>query len=172
MKKIFTMAWLFVCVSSPAWALIALKGEDARSYLGDAKQHFLSGKYTCEILSRSHRDAMNGRFSDGVIFNAGGGLFEYPKRKDGEHILLLDSPGGREEEPVTEAYWRQKIDNTLSDDNNIPTVFLDDNHQELATAYVGSGTKLDAKILENGLLQIMIDVPGSKDHRGRRRMMM
>ena len=164
------LAGLFLCCSQ-AFALTVLTGSPAADYLGDAKQHFLAGHYTCDILARSHRDSMHGRFSDGVVFNTDGGLFEFLKRKDGDHDLVLDSSSGREEEPVTEEFWRHKVANTLSDDNNIPYVFLDDNRKELAVVYVGNGTKVTWKMSDGNLLEVSISVEGAKDHRGRRRMM-
>ena len=162
---------LFSLFSSPVFALTTYQGKEAAEYLGDIKQHLLAGGYTCEILARSHRDSMHGRFSDGLIFNPGGGVFEYPKRKDGEHIIVLDSPGGREEDPLTEDLWRQKIDNVLSDDNNIPYVFLDDNKKELAVVFVGNDTQVSAKMREDQTIEISISVRGGKENRGRRRMM-
>ena len=173
MKKMsFFAAFVLILLThpAPAMALTVLQGTEAAQYLGDVKQHLLAGKYTCDILARSHRDAMHGRFSDGVVLNADGGLFKFLKREDGDCDVLLDAPGGREEEPVTEDYWRHKLKNALEDDNNIAYVFLDDNKKELGIAFVGNGTKVDGKMNE-GNLQVVISVPGSKDYRGRHRMM-
>lgn len=174
MKKSMSAVLAAFClvVSSPAFALTILKGDEAARHVGDAKAKFTSALYTYEILKRSHRDAMHGRFSDAVIFNAGGGLFSYPKRKDGEHTVIIDDPSGREEEPVTEEAWRRELDNTLSDDNREPVVFLDDQQKELAVVYIGRGTKIDAKMRGENLLEIAISVPGGKEGRGRRRGMM
>lgn len=164
----FILQAFLLSLSSSAFALTTLTGEEARRHVGDAKAHFLSGKYTYEILGRSHRDAMYGRFSDATIFNAGGGNFLYPRRKNGDHILVIDAPDGREEEPVTEEAWRQKLANALSDDNPIPTVYLDDSGKEIAVLYIGKGTNVAAKINAGGLLQITLAVPGSKGS-GKRR---
>ncbi|MGH7198590.1 MAG: hypothetical protein ACREH5_07635, partial [Candidatus Omnitrophota bacterium] len=68
--KWLIVAALFLSLSPSAYALTTLEGDEARRHVGDPKTHFLSGKYTFEILSRSHRDSMHGRFSDGTIFNA------------------------------------------------------------------------------------------------------
>ena len=155
-----------------AFALTTLQGSEAKDYLGDAKAHLLGGNYTCDILTRSHRDAMHGRFSDGVVFNTDGGGFEFLKSKDGDRDVVLDSPSGRQEEPVTEELWRHKIDNTLSDDNNIRYVFLDDNKKELAVLFVGNGTQVHGKMTSQNLLEISLSVEGAKETRGRRRMMM
>jgi hypothetical protein len=170
MRPVF-LSFFLILVVQPAFALTVLKGPDASSYLGDPKQHFLTGPYTCNILERSHRDSMHGRFSDGVIFNTGGGPLEFLKRKDGECLVVVDSTSGREVEPVTEDYWRHKLGNTLSDDNNIPVVFLSDDKKELAVVFIGNDTKVDGKMLDNGLLQISLSVTGGKENRGRRRMM-
>ena len=171
-KKALVVFLGSILFAVPAMALTVLKSDEARAHIGDAKQHFLSSPYTVEILTRSHRDAMHGRFSDAVLFNAGGGKMDYPKRKDGEHIVVVDAPGGREEDPVTEDLWRQKIENVLSDDNGDPIVYLDEQKQELAVVYVGRDTKVSEKILEGNLLQIEINVQGGgKENRGRRRMM-
>lgn len=160
---------LFLFLSSPAFALTTLKGDEAKRHVGDPKERFLSGKYTYEILGRSHRDAMYGRFSDGTIFNAGGGNFLYPRRKNGEHLIVIDAPDGREEEPVTEEEWRRKIANALSDDNPIPTVYLDEAGKEIAVLFVGRGTNVSAKMNAAGLLEITLDIPGAKGTGRRKR---
>jgi hypothetical protein len=170
----FFKAVVFFCGASciaigPAYGLITLKDEEARQYVGDARTKFTSSNYTYEILSRSHRDAMNGRFSDATLFNPGGGNFLYLRRKDGDHRLVIDSTAGREEEPVTEAAWRQRIDNALSDDNNIPLVFLDDSRKELAVIFIGKRTNVSQRLNSDGLLEIEINVPGSTSQSGRSR---
>ena len=157
-----------LALSAPAQALTVLKGGEADKYLGNLKGRILGGKYTYEILSRSHRDAMHGRFSDGLIFNTGGGNFTYPKRKNGDHIVLIDAPDGREEDPVTEDAWRQKIQNTLSDDNDIPYVFLDDTGKELAIVYVGKGTQVTSSMTPEGLLRVELLVEGAREARNLR----
>ena len=160
----------FCCLwASQAQALGTLKGQEARDFVGDPKAHFIGHGYTAEILKRSHRDSMHGRFSDGVLFNAGGGLFTYPRRKDGDHRILLDTSDGREEEPVTEEFWRRDVENTLSDDNPEPIVFLDDQGKELAVLFIGRGTKANGKINTGGFLEIELNVDGAKEVTGRRR---
>lgn len=158
-----------VLSGTDAHALTTLKGDEAKSFIGDIKTHVMAGRYTYEILSRSHRDAMHGRFSDALIFNPEGGNFRYPRRKNGDHILVIDDPSGREEEPVTEDDWRRKIGNTLSDDNNIPYVFLDDSRRELAILYVGKGTEVTSKMNAQNLLEITIKVDGGQGGRSSRR---
>ena len=169
-------AFLFFSVlglaGSEAWALTILKGREAAEHIGDAKAHFVDKGYTFEMLKRSHRDAMHGRFSDAVIFNPDGGLFSYPRRKDGDHKFVVDDPAGREEEPATEEEWRRNIQNALSDDNPEPVVFLNEEGKELATVYIGRGTQIDGKINDAGLLEVTVEVAGGKDTRGRRRGMM
>ena len=161
LRVLWVAVFLLGC-STPCFALTVLKGGEAAAYLGDAKTHFLSAKYTYEILTRKHRDAMHGRFSDAVIFNKDGGNFLYPRRKDGDHIVVIDAPGGREEDPATEDVWRQKLANTLSDDNNTPYVFLDGKN-ELATVFVGNRTEVTAKMNSDNLLEITIAVEGARD---------
>ncbi len=116
LKKILLIALtLSVALASPVFALTVLKGADASQYLGDIQAHLLSGKYAYEILSRNHRDAMHGRFSDGVIFSPNLGKFLFLRKKDGDCIVVLNALDGREEAPVTENDWRTKIKNALSD---------------------------------------------------------
>lgn len=160
---------MFMGYSATAWALTTLRGKEALDRLGDPRTHFAGGSYTAEILKRSHRDSMHGRFSDGVLFNADGGAFSYLRRKDGDHRILLDAPDGRQEEAVTPEFWQKEIQNTLSDDNPEPVVFLADQGKELAVLYVGRGTNINAKISESGWLEIEIKVDGAKDTSGRRR---
>ena len=176
MKSKKTLVWAlltvaFLGIGKPAWALTILKGKDARDHVGDPKTYFVNKNYSAEMLKRSHRDGMHGRFCDAVIFNPGGGLFTYPRRKDGDHLIVLDAPGGREEDPVTDDTWRQELENTLGDDNGDPIVFLNDSNQELAVVYVGNATKVDGKITDAGYLEVSIQVDGPKSKRDRRRMM-
>ena len=149
--------------ASSASALTILKQKEAKTYLGDIKAHILSGPYTYDILSRNHRDSMHGRFSDGVIFNTGGGRFLFLRRKDGDYKIVIDSPEGREKDPVSEDDWRRKIDNALSDDNKFATVFLDDAKKELAIVFVGSGTQVIGQMNDGGFLEIVISVEGTRD---------
>jgi hypothetical protein len=146
-----------------------LKGKEALDFIGEPKAHFVEHGYTAEIMKRSHRDSMHGRFSDGVLFNAGGGPYSYLKRKDGDHRILLDAPGGREEGSVTEEFWQKEIKNALSDDNPEPIVFLDDQSKELGVLFIGRGTKVNGKINQDGYLEIEISVEGARDITWRRR---
>lgn len=156
--------------ASPASALTLLKNEEARQYIGDIKTHILAGQYVYGILSRSHRDAMHGRFSDGVIFNPGGGHILFLRNKDGERKFVINAPEGREKEPVTEETWRQKIQNTLSDDNPIPYVFFDDAKREIAIVFVGKGTEVITRVNEKNLLEIELKIEGSREHQSNRRL--
>ena len=166
---VFFGIFVFFCTeSSQAHALQILKAKEARDFIGEPKTHFLGHGYTVEILKRSHRDSMHGRFSDGIVFNADGGLFSYPRRKDGDHLIALDDPAGREEETVSEEFWRREVANAISDDNPEPVVFLDDQQRELATVFVGRDTRVSGKTNAAGLLEIEIHVDGAKDIRGRR----
>lgn|SRR3989338_3924456 len=168
-RVLFIMVLVLVGVSSNAFALTVLTGSEASQYLGDLKARLLRGKYTYEILGRNHRDAMYGRFSDGLIFNTQGGNFLYLRRQDGDHLVVIDAPNGREEDPVTEDSWRQKIQNTLSDDNNIPYVFLNDQKDEIAVLFVGKGTRVTYQTNSQGLLEISLKVDSIGGMRGRRR---
>ena len=163
---------LSVGASSDAWALTVLKADEASGYLGDVRDHLLSGKYgqyTYDVLSRSHRDAMHGRFSDGVICNAKGGNFLFPRGKDGDRTIVIDAPNGREEAPVTQDAWLGKIKNTLSDDNRIPYVFFDDAKNEIAIAFVGSDTQVTWRLNDQQLLEISIKIEGSGGRSSSRR---
>ena len=169
-KWIWMIPLAFFLTASPAaWALTVLKGREAAEHVGDARSKFTAGRYTYEILTRSHRDAMNGRFSDAVIFNADGGAFSYPRRKHGDHAILLDDPAGREEEFVTDELWRKQIGNTLSDDNPMPNVVLDDSGKELAIVYIGKNTRFESSLTPAGLLQLVIKVEGDQAYRSTRR---
>ena len=169
-SKLPLFLFLSLFLASRAFALTVLKGSEASAKLGDLKQHFLQGQYTYDILSRSHRDSMHGRFSDGVIFNADGGLFKFLRRKEGDVDVILDSPEGRQTAPVSEGDWK-KIQYTLSDDNPTPYLFLDDGGRELAAVFIGKGTKVDGKMAGPGQLEITIEVEGAKGHQNRRRGM-
>lgn len=158
------VVFLFVfSLCRPAYALTVLKGEEADKFIGDIKQHLLAGKYTYDILGRSRRDAMNRRFSDGVIFNSGGSKFLFLRRRDSECIVVLNAPGGREEAPVNEDSWRQKVENALSDDNDYSYLFLDDSKNELAIVRVGRGTQVSGKMTPEGFLQIELKVAGASE---------
>ena len=162
--KISALLILGLTVISPrAYALTVLRQEDAKNYLGDLKAHLSSGRVTYDILSRNHRDAMHSRFSDGVLFNSAGGKFLYLRRKDGDYQVVINSPQGREKEPVNEENWRQKINNALSDDNSFAYVFLDESKKELALVFVGRGTQVTGRMNTEGLLEISISVEGTGD---------
>lgn len=152
---------LFVSLSGPTplFALQHLEADKARQYIGEPKARFTGGGYFYEVLSRSHRDAMNGRFSDAVIFTKQTDKFYYKKRTDGHHIVVLDHPKGREENPVTgnPLVWKP-IENTLNDDHPSPHVFLDEAGAELAIVYIGKKTRLKPKIDKNGLFELTIRV--------------
>lgn len=161
----------FTCLlltSSQGLALTAIKGEEAKTYLGDAKVRFLAGHYVYAIFSRSHRDSMNGRFSDGILFNPDGGNILFLKNKDGDRKFVVDASEGREKEPVTEDVWRQKIQNILSDDNPDPTVFLDDSKKELAVLYTGKNTEVTNQQDEKGRLKIQLLVAGGTERQNGR----
>jgi hypothetical protein len=171
MKRPLVLFFALILSSPAAWALETLKGKEAAGHVGDAKEHFADKGYTYEILKRSHRDSMHGRFSDGVIFNPGGGPFHYVRRKDGDHVIRIDDPEGREEEAVSEANWNS-IQNTLSDDSKDAVVFLDDTGKEMAVVYIGRGTKLEGKTADSGHLELSLSVDGAgsgKQSRGRRK---
>lgn len=150
-------------------AVQRLEGQKALEYVGDAKAKFTQPGYTYEILSRSHRDAMNGRFSDAVIFSKKSDRFYYRKRTDGEHIVVIGHAEGREENPVTaDALVWKPIENALGDDNPQPNVFLDENGEELAVVYIGRKTRLEAAPAPDGLLEITVKVASSGSQPGAR----
>ena len=163
LKLLALFTFGFLAMASPVFALTVLKQDEAKSHLGDIKAHIMSGQYTYDILLRNHRDAMHGRFSDGVIFNTGGGRFLSLRRRDGEHKVVIDSPEGKEKDPVSEDDWRRKIGNALSDDNTFAAVFLDDAKKELAIVFVGRGTQVIGQMNDKGLLEIAISVEGARD---------
>ena len=152
-----------MAIMSKAFALTVLKQDEAKNYLGDVKAHILAGSYTYDILSRNHRDSMHGRFSDGVLFNPTGGKNLFLRRKDGDYKMVINSPDGREKDPVNEDNWRQRINNVLSDDNTFPTIFLDDAKKELVLVFVGRGTQVTGQMNDKGLLEISISVEGARD---------
>ena len=169
--KLFIVLFLgFTLTAAPAFALTVLKNDEAKNYLGDTKTHLLSGHYTYAILVRSHRDSMHGRFSDGLIFSPEGGNILYLRNKDGDRKFAMPAPEGREKEPVTEDAWRQKIKNTLSDDNPIPYVFLDNSKRELAVIFVGRGTEVVSRLDEKNRLEVSLVVEGARDSSHNRRM--
>lgn len=145
--------------SSYSYALTHLEGKDAESYIGNARQKFTSSLYTYEILKRRHRDSMNGRNSDAVIFIPGESAILYRQRDDGNHRLVLNHPEGRRENPVTtDAYVWNPIQNTLDDDHPYPHVFLDKDGKEIGIIYIGPKTRLKPKINSDGFLEANITV--------------
>jgi hypothetical protein len=163
MIPVFFFGWITLSVfAAPALALQHLEGGKALDYIGNPKQKFTGGGYTYEVLKRSHRDTMNGRFSDALIFSNSTDRFYYKKRVDGQHIVVLGHPKGREEDPVTDnaLVWKPIL-NTLSDDHPDPHVYLDDSGKELAVVYIGKKTQLEAEIDSDGLLELRIHVRGS-----------
>ncbi len=160
-----TALWLLfiICAAATdARALTELKGNEARGFLGDAKTHLVSGNYSYDLLSRNHRDAMNGRFSDGILFCPSNGKIEFLRRRDGEVTAVFGSPNGRAMEPVSEAAWTQKLANAIADDNPNPTVYLDDAKRILGIVMTGSGTQLKASTTAEGLLKVELSVPGAR----------
>ena len=153
---------------SDAWAFQHIKGSEAKQYVGDIKSRFTNGSYSYEVLKRSHRDSMNARQSDAVIFNRQGEHFLYKKRSDGNHLIVLNDPQGRVENPVTAnpIVWNP-IANTLNDDHPHSHVFLDNNGQEIAVVFIGRKTSLKGKINENGLLELTIKVKQVRRERSR-----
>ena len=164
--------WGVACFAGvrPAFAALkVLQRQEARDYIGDKKQKFTGGGYTYEILRRSHRDSMNGRFSDGVIFTSKTNRFYYRNREDNHHIVILGHPQGREEDPaVADAPVWRPIENALQDDHPDPHVFLDEQGQELAVVYIGRRTQLKATPSSEGILEIEIRVTTAAPprHRG------
>lgn len=167
--KFFFIITLSFFISTNAFAFSILKGREARDYVGDAKAKLTSSIYSFNILARSHRDLMHGRFSDGVLFNPGGGKMRFIVRREGECSVVFNDPNGREVEPVNEDLWRTKIKNTIEDDNRDPIVILDDQKRELAIVFVGSDTRVEAKVGDDNLLRIDLKVQGAQGGRSMRR---
>lgn len=136
-----------------------LKKEAAWEYIGNLKQKLISGNYTGEILLRSKPDPKHNTLSDGIIFNAGGGRNYYVRRKDGEHIIMLDVPGGREEIKVTEANF-PKFENTIHDDNDRPYVLFDQDGNEVAIVFLEWHTNIQQKFNNTG--EVIIILQGTK----------
>ena len=171
-KKIILTVFFGLCITfrfAPlAQAEIThLEGAEAREYIGDLKQRLITGSYHYEILQRSHRDSMNARNSDGVIFSRITNKFYYKERTNGKCIFIIDDPRGREEDPVTaDAIVWNPIQNTLGDDHPKPHVYLKDGN-DVALVYVGKKTALKHKVNKDGYLEITLTVRGQ--HKGRHR---
>ena len=166
--RFFIIVMIFqLAFSGPAWAFKHVKGKEARNYVGDAKTKFTNGEYSYEVLKRSHRDSMNARQSDAVIFNRQGDKFLYNRRKDGDHDIVLNDPKGRTEDPATAnpLVWNP-IQNTLSDDHPHPHVFFDNQGNEIAVVYIGRKTQLTGKLNRDNLLRLRIKVKQVKKRRG------
>lgn len=164
------IAAALVAAAGPAFALQHLSEKEAQDRIGDPKATLTAGGYAYEILKRSHRDSMNSRFSDAVIFSKSTNKFYYTERTDSKHRIVFGRPDGREEDPVTAdpAVWKP-IANALEDDNPFPHVFLGDDGTELAVVFVGRNTQIDAKTDEAGLLEITLHVPSAPSYGRRQR---
>jgi hypothetical protein len=133
-----------------------LKKKAAWEYIGDIKQKLLSGNYTGEILLRTKPDPKHNTISDGIIFNSNGGRNYYITRKDGEHMIMLDVPGGREEMVVTEANF-PKFENAMHDDNNTPYIFFDRDGNEAAIVFVEWHTRVKQEFDQTGEVIIILE---------------
>jgi hypothetical protein len=141
-----------------------LKKKAAWEYIGNIKQKLLSGNYTGEILLRTKPDPKYNTLSDGIIFNTNGGRNYYIKRKDGEHLIMLDVPGGRQEIMVTDANY-PKFENTMHDDNDIPYVLFDRDGNEAAIVFVEWHTRVKQKFNKGG--EVIIELKGAAPARHR-----
>ncbi len=142
-----------------------LKKEKAREYIGNIKKKLLSGDYTGEVLLRSKPDPKYNTLSDGIIFNTNGGRNYYITRKDGDHMIMLDVDGGRQEVKVTKANF-PKFENAIHDDNDAPYVLFDRDGNEAAIVMVEWHTRVKQKFNENG--EVIIILTGAKPVRHRR----
>ncbi len=141
-----------------------LRKDAAWEYIGGIKQKLFSGNYTGEILLRTKTDPKYNTLSDGIIFNTNGGRNYYIKRKDGEHTIMLDVPGGREEILVTEASF-PKFENAIHDDNDTPYVLFDRDGNEAAIVFVEWHTRIKQKFNKTG--EVIIILKGAKAARHR-----
>ncbi len=143
-----------------------LKKDAAWEYIGSIKDTLLSGHYTGEILLRTKTDPKYNTLSDGIIYNTNGGRNYYVKRKNGEHIILLDSPGGREEIIVTEANY-SKFENAMHDDNASPYILFDQDGNEAAIVFVEWHTRVKQKFNKTGEVIIILKGAQAARHRYR-----
>lgn len=141
-----------------------LKKKKAWKYIGNLKEKLFSGNYTGEILLRTKTDPKYNTLSDGIIFNTGGGRNYYITRRDGEHVIMLDVPGGRQEIKVTEVNY-PKFENTLHDDNATPYVFFDQDGNEAAMVFVDWHTRVKQQFNKTG--EVIIVLKGAKPARHR-----
>ena len=143
-----------------------LKKKKAWEYIGNLKQKLLSGNYTGEIFLRSAPDPTHNTISDGIIFNTNGGRNYYIKRRDGEHLVMLDVPGGRQEVKVTAANF-PKFENAIHDDNGTPYVLFDRDGNEAAIVFVEWHTRVKQHFNKTG--EVIVELEGAKSVRHRRR---
>lgn len=132
-----------------------LKKKEAWKYIGNMKRKLLSGNYTGEILLRTKADPKYNTLSDGVIFNTNGGRNYYITRRDGEHVIMLDVPGGRQEITVAESNF-PKFENAIHDDNNTPYVLFDRDGAEAAIVFVEWHTRVKQKFNKTDEVIIML----------------
>ncbi len=144
-----------------------LSKKKAWEYIGDLKERLISGNYTGEILLRSAPDPKRNTISDGIIFNTGGGRNYYVKREDGNHIIMLDVPGGRKEKLVTEDNF-PKFENTINDDNKSPYVLFDEDGSEAAIVFLEWHTNIKQKFNKTG--EVVIILEGARPGRRHGRM--
>ncbi len=143
-----------------------LKKKRAWEYIGNLKERLFNGTYTGEILLRTKPDPKYNTLSDGIIFNTGGGRNYYITRKDGEHVVMLDVEGGRQEIVVTEKNW-PKFENTIHDDNDIPYVLFDSEGNEAAIVFVDWHTRVKQKFNRTGEVIIQLKAAPAARHRYR-----
>lgn len=165
----FSMLMLLFTATS-AWALTELTGDQAREFIGDAKSYMVTNHFGYNLLERSHRDAMHGRFSDGVLFVPAPARVDFLRRKDSDVHVIFNAPAGRQAYPVTDNDWVKKLSNALADDNPNPHVFLDDSRNVLGIVYTGKATRLVSAVDAQGLLDIKLTVEGATDAPRARRM--
>jgi len=143
-----------------------LKKDAAWEYIGDLQERLFSGVYTGEILLRAKPDPKYNTLSDGIIFNTGGGRNYYARRKDGEHIIIIDAAGGRQEIAVTpETFF--KFENSIHDDNDVPYVFFDREGNEAAILFAEWHTRVRQKFNETGEVIILLNGARPARHRYR-----
>jgi len=142
-----------------------LKKKAAQEYIGNIKEKLFSGNYTGEILLRTKPDPKHNTLSDGIIFNTNGGRNYYIKRTDGEHVILLDDPGGRQEITVTEENF-PKFENTMHDDNDDPHVLFDKDGNEAAIVFVEWHTRVRQEF-DKKTGEVIIILEGTKPARHR-----
>ena len=143
-----------------------IKKKEAWEYIGNLKERLINGEYTGEILLRSAPDPKYNTLSDGIIFNTGGGRNYYVTRKDGEHTIMLDVPGGRKELTVTEENF-PKFENAIHDDNGTPYVVFDQDGNEAAIIFLDWHTNIKQRFNKTG--EVAIILKGARPARNRYR---